>query len=190
MTQFSVDKSTFRSLKDRYFVYGHCGVEKSLNLQVDVTNFNTESNICHARTMGVWSYLNGKNRWSNTLKLLTSPPKTLKATWTSIQQHSSSVFGCSTYSECRMELRHVQRSSGSMAHNVIMLLNFASRMLRCSPAACVWLAKVSSKEDSLIRLVKYCTQSTVKFMSLNHVSVQLVYLKSSTLEAHSEDKTI
>lgn len=53
ITQVSVDKSTFRSLKDKYFAYGHCGVEKSLNLQVRVTNFNTESNICHVMTMGV-----------------------------------------------------------------------------------------------------------------------------------------
>lgn len=174
LTHTSVDKS-------RYFLFGNCGLEKSLNLQEHMTTFKTVWHLPCDDHMGLKWWTKWKEQmmqqWCKTLTQDISPPKTLKETWTSIERLSSLVFECSTYSECRMELRHVQRSSGSMADNVIMLLNFASRMLRCLPAACVWLAKVSPKEDSFRRLVKYYTQNTVKFMSFHHVTVQLVYLK-------------
>lgn len=60
------------------------------------------------------------------------------------------------------ELMQVKRSSGTMAHRVIMLLNFDSRTLRVSTSINVplWVLfrASASGAGSLRRLVKYCEE--------------------------------
>lgn len=79
----------------------------------------------------------------------------------------------STHIVCKKELRQVQISRGNIAHSVITLLNLASRTLRRSPAASVWLVEESTG-GSFRRLVKYYRERERKFF-INYKSFILYF---------------
>lgn len=86
---------------------------------------------------------------------------------------------CATHSERRKELRQVKTSRGSMAHNVITLLNLASSTLRCSAPAAVQLVGSSRCVAFFRRLVKYWSDRRGRSPSIKVKSKLIAWSKLS-----------